>query len=142
MANHIENLVSILQIDDTLTNAIDQLIAESPRSDVDLNGPHRTIVCVYDKGTIENKFLSVWRDAEKTDLTLVIEVLSSMGDTNSYCENVVTYIVQMLSDLTTLQDTGWILHIRSTIVDVIPHEQHVGQWKGTITMSCNLFSDA
>jgi hypothetical protein len=139
MSWYIQQLMERFQSDETLLNGVDLLIAESPRTDIELDGPNKTILSVYDKIVVEDRWLSVYRDVVKSTVTITIEVLSSNGDTDAYCDNVIIYLVGMLEDLTTMSDTGWYLHINSLTADVVP--ERPGRWKGSIVLNAFLFEN-
>jgi hypothetical protein len=132
-------IMDVLQADSTLVNAVDYMIAEAPRVEMDLNGSKQTVICLYDSVVADDKWLSTYRDVKKSKVTISIDVVSSYGNNDSYCNYIIEYIYDMISDITSFSDVGWVLHTNNYNVDSNPTVP--GRWQGTIKITCDYFED-
>jgi hypothetical protein len=140
---YLDQIMELLQADATITGACDLLLAECPRDDIELTGPNQMILALFTQAvTKEDRWKSQYRDVEKSDLKIVIEVLSGKGDNDYFCNVLVEYITNKMSTITTFLDVNatWVLHIDSYVSDVTPDDRP-GRWKGTTTLTGALFEN-
>ncbi len=139
MSEYLDQIMSMLQADATLVGSVDAMVAESPHEELDLSGTTKTVLCLYDSIDTEDKWMCLYRDVKKSKIVIKIEIVSSNGNNDSYCSLITDYVYNMMSDLTTFQDIGWVLHINNYKSDVIPEKP--ARWKGTITLDAFLFEN-
>jgi hypothetical protein len=137
--SYMNAILDLLNADSVLVNGVDEIIASAPHKEMDLSKPRQTVICVSDQVVADDKFLSTYRDAQKSKITIKVECVSSFGNNDQYCSSIIDYIYDIFSNISSLTDTGWILHLNSSNVDVVPLDP--AKWQGTLALTCDLFTD-
>jgi hypothetical protein len=137
--SYMNSILDLLNSDATLVGGVDEILASAPRKEMTLDGSRQTVICCSDQVVAEDRYLSTWRDAQKSKITIKIECVSSYGNNDQYCSTIIDYIYDIFSNISSLTDTGWILHINSYNVDTIPLDP--AKWQGTLTLTCDLFTN-
>jgi hypothetical protein len=137
--SYMNAILDLLNSDSVLVGGVDEIIASAPHKEMSLNGVRQTVICCSDQVVADDKFLSTYRDVQKSKIVIKIECVSAFGANDQYCSTIIDYIYDIFYDISSLQDIGWRLHLNSASVDVVPLDP--AKWQGTLSLTCDLFTN-
>ncbi|HOL44377.1 MAG TPA: hypothetical protein PK659_09015 [Methanothrix sp.] len=131
-------LTRLMMEDRVLMDMVDRrVLAELPRIDAPLDGPHKSVVGCTETGRLqESYFKSQIRGHIRSEINAHVMVVSGYGQNDAYCRSIIGRLEQIFQDA---QYIGAERIFINSISSEVRTDSPPGKWVGSVKLSITKF---